>query len=58
MSSQSGTLVVQVPLMDRLAPTMLAGLVTLSAGFTVFDASFAPPARANNEEAVRNRACY
>lgn len=36
--------------MDRLAPTMLAGLVSLSAGFTMFDASFAPPARADDEE--------
>jgi hypothetical protein len=41
--------------MDRLAPTMLAGLVSLSAGFTAFDASFAPPARADSEEEVREQ---
>jgi hypothetical protein len=29
---------------------MLAALVTLSTGFTTFDASFAPPARADEEE--------
>jgi hypothetical protein len=50
-----GRLLPQVPLMDRLAPSMLAGLVTLSAGFTMFDASFAPPARANDEEEVCTR---
>lgn len=49
------SLPLQVPLMDRLAPTMLAGLVSLSAGFTAFDASFAPPARADSEEEVCER---
>lgn len=40
----------QPSLVDRVAPSMLAALVTLSTGFTTFDASFAPPARADEEE--------
>jgi hypothetical protein len=43
-------LLLQVPFVQRLAPSMLAGLVALSTGLSTFDAVYAPAARADEEE--------
>jgi hypothetical protein len=43
-------LVLQVPLVQRVAPSMLAGLVALSTGLGTFDAVYAPAARADDTD--------
>jgi len=44
--------------MDRLAPSMLAALVTLSTGFATVDAVYAPAARADEEEVRQHELLY
>lgn len=44
--------------MDRLAPSMLAALMTLSTGFATVDAVYAPAARADEEEVGQHELLY